>query len=135
MNIQDIKQTKLLEIANQLKDLTFNEQLALVSILEKECGYVMPVLGSSNTEEENESSKIEQQTAFKVILNKIPEDVPTKFQLAKFLSSVMGLDLVGARNVLSKLPFTVKENLTSDEAKKLVEDLTKISEQIVVEKL
>ena len=113
MNNNDQKNNKILELANQLSELTFNEQLLLVSTLEKECGYTMPATGTLDSEKnEEEVISEEQPTAFKIMLNKIPLDVPTKFSLAKFLSSTMAIDLVGARNALSKLPLIVKENLT-----------------------
>jgi len=134
---QIIQEKKIADLANQLSELTFNEQLALVTVLEKECGFILPAGGLDNNSGAEDANSVaeEQPTAFKVNLNKIPTDTPTKFALAKFLSTVMGIDLVGARNALSKLPITVKENLTAEETTKLLEDLKKISSEIEVEKL
>jgi len=59
---------------------------------------------------------VEEQTEFTVILT---DAGAQKLQVVKAVKDVVGLGLVEAKNLVDKLPATLKENISKDDAEKL----------------
>jgi ribosomal protein L7/L12 len=118
---------KLEKIADDLSNLTFNEQILLIKTLEEKCGFTFNTGMQNSTEQEDTVAKKPESSLFKVSLIEIPSETANKFKIIKALTNVLGLDLIAAKSAIDKLPLILKENLTKEESAKLSSDLEQIA--------
>jgi large subunit ribosomal protein L7/L12 len=124
------EQKKIDEIANALGELTINELSLLCTQLNEKWDIDPNIFNSSGKDSSVENIQDSSKTKFKVLIKDIGTD---KIGTYKYLAPILGCNLLQTKTHLDTLPFTIKDELSKEEADNFAAQLKKDLATAVIE--
>lgn len=119
------------EVLDAISDMSVMDIMQLISMIEKKfnvsaSSYMAP---SENMAIESESTQIEEQTEFTVILSAIGSN---KIPVIKTIRTITGLGLKEAKELVESAPVTLKESVNKNDAEELKKTLESVGASVEI---
>ena len=121
------KNSKLLEIAQQLVNLTVIEARQLAVILEQEHGILPSRTEVFTGPGENWTPVVDEQTEFDVVLKSASAQ---KLQVIKATKEILGLSLIEAKTLVDSVPCVFKAKISKEEAESIKHQLESLDAEV-----